>query len=103
MTPSQTSSPVDATVLTLYAQGGKRPFASKLHEYTGKLSVVRIEGRFGTVPALHMAGSHPISLFEPRIVDMVHGCFEVHGLERTMDGDWVAQAWRVRFGDGGAR
>jgi len=36
-------------------------------------------------------------------VDMVNGCFEVHGLERTMDGDWVAQAWRVRFGDGGAR
>ena len=99
MTPDHISSPVNATVLTLYSQGGKRPFAGKLHEYAGKLSVLRIEGRFGTVPALHLAGFQSISLFEPRIVDMVNGCFEVHGLERTTEGDWVAQAWRVRLGD----
>ena len=93
----QISSPTPATILLLYCKGGRRPFASKMHECTGELTVVRLEGRFGTVPALHLAGYSTQRLFEPRITDMVSGALEVHGLERTPEGDWVAQAWRLRF------
>jgi hypothetical protein len=92
------SHPAKATILQLYCKGGRRPFASKMHEFTGELTVVRLEGRFGTVPALHLSCSHPQRLFEPRIVDMVAGALEVHGLEKTPEGDWVAQAWRLRIG-----
>ena len=93
----QISSPVKATILQLYCKGGRRPFASKMHEFSGDLTVVRLEGRFGTVPALHLASASPQRLFEPRIVDMVAGGLEVHGMEKTPEGDWVAQAWRLRF------
>lgn len=99
MSPLQISSPVPATITTLYVRGGRHPFASKVHQHTGGLTVVRLDGRFGTVPALHMDSFHPQRLFEPRIVDMVSGELEIHGLERTKEGDWVAQAWRLRFGD----
>lgn len=92
------STPVRATILTLYAQGGRRPFAGKVHEHTGELTVVRLEGRFGTVPALELAGHPPKQLFEPRIVGMINGELEVHGLERLADSSWVAQAWRLRIG-----
>lgn len=91
------SSPVRATIRTLYAQGGRRAFAGKLHEHTGDLTVVRLEGRFGTVPALELAGHPAKQLFEPRIVGMVNGELEVHGLERLADSAWVAQAWRLRI------
>lgn len=99
MSPLQISSPVPATITTLYVRGGRHPFASKVHQHTGGLTVVRLEGRFGTVPALHMDSFDPQRLFEPRIVDMVSGELEINGLERTKEGDWVAQAWRLRFGD----
>lgn len=99
MSPITISSPVKATILTLYAGGSRRPFASKMHQDTGELTVVRLEGRFGTVPAMHLASFHPHRLFEPRIVDMVAGELEIHGMERLKDGSWVAQAWRLRFGD----
>ncbi|CAN7190209.1 hypothetical protein [Acidovorax sp. LjRoot117] len=93
----QISSPTPATILLLYCKGARRPFAGKAHECTGDLTVVRLEGRFGTVPALHLASFTPQRLFEPRIVDMVSGALEVHGLEKTPEGDWVAQAWRLKF------
>lgn len=93
----QVSTPTPASILQLYCKGGRRPFASKMHEFSGELTVVRLEGRFGTVPALHLACFHPQRLFEPRIVDMISGALEVHGLEKTPEGDWVAQAWRLRF------
>ncbi len=100
MTPPYTmSSPVKATILTLYASGTRRPFASKMHLDTGELTVIRLEGRFGTVPALHLDCFTPHRLFEPRIVDMIGGQLEIHGLERLKDGSWVAQAWRLRLGD----
>lgn len=95
--PLRISSPTQASILQLYCKGGRRPFAGKMHEFTGDLTVVRLEGRFGTVPALHLASFNPQRLFEPRIVDMVSGALEIHGLEKTPDGDWVAQAWRLRF------
>lgn len=98
MQPTTISFPIKATILMLYCKGGRRPFASKMHECTGELTVVRLEGRFGTVPALHLASYEPQRLFEPRIVDMVSGALEVHGLEKTPEGDWVAQAWRLWFG-----
>lgn len=97
MTPVRISSPIKATALLLYCRGGKRPFASKMHEFSGDLTVVHLEGRFGTVPAVYLACSQPQRLFEPRIVDMVSGALEIHGLEKTAEGDWVAQAWRLRF------
>lgn len=93
----QVSSPIKATILQLYCKGARRPFASKMHEFFGDLTVVRLEGRFGTVPALHLASSKPQRLFEPRIVDMVGGALEIHGMEKTPEGDWVAQAWRLHF------
>ena len=96
--PLHISTPTQASILQLYCKGGRRPFAGKMHEFTGDLTVVRLEGRFGTVPALHLASFNPQRLFEPRIVDMVSGALEIHGLEKTPEGDWVAQAWRLRFG-----
>lgn len=99
MPPLQISHPVKATILMLYCKGGRRPFASKMHEFSGDLTVVRLEGRFGTVPALHLSCFEPKRLFEPRIVDMVAGELEIHGLEKTPEDSWVAQAWRLRFGD----
>lgn len=99
MSPLHISHPVKATILQLYCKGGRRPFASKMHEFSGDLTVVRLDGRFGTVPALHLSCSSPKRLFEPRIVDMVAGELEVHGMEKTPEGNWVAQAWRLRIGD----
>lgn len=99
MSPLSISSPVKATIRTLYAHGGRRACTGTLHEFTGELTVVRLEGRFGTTPALHLSCFQPQRLFEPRIVDMVSGELEVQGMERTADGSWVAQAWRLRLGD----
>ena len=95
----QVSSSTRATIRTLYAQGGRRACTGTLHEFSGDLTVVRLEGRFGTTPALHLSCLQPKRVFEPRIVDMVAGELEVHGLERSPDGAWVAQAWRLRLGE----
>ena len=62
--PLQISHPVKATILMLYCKGGRRPFASKMHECTGDLTVVRLEGEL-RVPDQEVVGAEALEGRQP--------------------------------------
>lgn len=86
-----------ARITKFYSAGHRRPAAGAAHRFDGDLTVMRYEGRYGLVPVLSLdwGADKPALLFEPRLVDLIAFNLVVGGLERAVDGAWVAQEWWV--------
>lgn len=96
MLTTRAESSIRVEIVEWYTQGIQRIATGRLHEDEGRLTVVRLAARFGTVPVLELQGREVHHLYEPRIVDMIGGAWVVQGLERTRERAWVAQEWWVR-------
>lgn len=85
---------MDVQIYHAYTRGHRRMGLGIVHQDHGRMSVVRLEGRYGTVPVLELNGLEKLRhLYEPRIMDMIGDHLIVSGFEKDPDGAWVCQEW----------
>lgn len=94
VTVAHTSSPLKARIIRNFSAGHWLMATGAIHQDEGPARIVRLEGRFGTVPVLQVDGFRAVHrLYEPRLVDIVGDNLVLLGMEHLKDGAWVAQQW----------